>query len=80
MVVISQLVNWATSMYSIVNSRGPFEVPGFQEDFYQFKGIIFVVVTLLGGFFIMNLFVGVVINSFNAESNRLGMNFLLTES
>ena len=62
------MVNWAAIMHSIVNSRGHNMVPGFQEGGYQLRSFVFVTVTMIGGFFIMNLFVGVIINSFNNES------------
>ena len=40
--------------------------------------ITFFLITLIGGFFIMNLYVGVIISAYNSELDRIGKNFLLT--
>lgn len=42
--------------------------------FYIFAWMLF------GSCFLVNLFVGVVVNAFNSEKARLGKNHLLTES
>jgi hypothetical protein len=44
--------------------------------YYSFFFMVWIV---FGGFFIQNLFVGVVISQYNRQSERLGKNFLLTE-
>ena len=41
--------------------------------------IFFIVFIIVGGFFFLNLFVGVVISTFNSEHEKLGGNDLLTE-
>lgn len=64
-------------MYRAMNSRGPNLVPGFKTNPYQ--TLFFVAYIIVGAFFITNLFVGVVISSFNRESERLGKHFLLTQ-
>jgi voltage-dependent calcium channel T type alpha-1G len=77
MVIMSQTVNWAPMMYSIVNSGGPEHVSGFKNT--PLVAIFFIVFIIFGAFFMTNLFVGVVINAFNKESDRLGKDFLLTD-
>jgi hypothetical protein len=67
-------------MSVVVNSNGPDLVPGFKTDWYKLNSIVFVFITLFGGFFIMNLFVGVVISAFNRESDNLGRDFILSDS
>jgi hypothetical protein len=77
MVIMSQTVNWAPMMFSIVNSGGPDAVPIYNNS--PFVVIFFILFIIFGAFFMTNLFVGVVINAFNKESDRLGKDFLLTE-
>ena len=35
---------------------------------------------IVGSFFILNLFVGVVVSNFNREKEKIGKDFLLTKS
>lgn len=42
-------------------------------------GIIFILITVFFGFFLINLFVGVVVSTFNQEKEKYGKGFLLTE-
>jgi hypothetical protein len=76
MIIMSQTVNWAPMMYSIVNSGGPDQVPVFNNSPYS--RIFFILFVIFGAFFMTNLFVGVVINAFNRASEKLGKDFLLT--
>jgi len=41
--------------------------------------IFFIIFIIVGAFFFLNLFVGVVISTFNSEHEKLGGNDLLTE-
>ena len=77
MVVMSQTVNWPIIHSKFINSRGPDLVPGYKES--RNLSFFFVGVIIFCALFIMNLFVGVIINAFNNEKERLGKNFLLTE-
>lgn len=77
MVTMSQTVGWAAIMYKAMNSRGPDLVPGFKTN--SPLSLFFVAYIVMGAFFITNLFVGVVISSYNRESERLGKDFLLTK-
>ena len=42
--------------------------------------IYFILFMIIGSMFMMNLFVGVVINTFKFEKEKLGLNYLLTET
>ena len=42
-------------------------------------GVTFIFITVLFGFFLINLFVGVVVSTFNAEKEKSGLGFLLTK-
>ena len=60
MIVMSQLVNWPQTMFYCINSRGPDLVPGYKHSPYLVTPF-FVVFILIGSFFIMGLFTGLVI-------------------
>jgi len=45
----------------------------------QYLSVFFIVYILVCSFFILNLFVGVVITTYNREKEKLGKNFLLTD-
>jgi len=49
-----------------------------KENFTPFWSLFFVFFIIVGNFFVLNLFVGVVISTFNREKELLGKNFLLT--
>jgi hypothetical protein len=42
--------------------------------------LFFVLVVILGNFFIMNLFIGILISKYNRERELQGKDFMLTES
>lgn len=78
---MSQTVGWAEFMYRAMKANAPGEQPkssntaslNYMATFYYIFYIIF------GAFFITNLFVGVVISTYNREKDRLGNNFLLSD-
>ena len=57
-------------------AKGPEQQPGTEKS-YQ-KSLYFITYIIFGAFFMTNLFVGVVISSYNREKDRLGNNFLLS--
>ena len=64
-------------MYNAMNSRGNDLTPIMYS--YPMYSIFFIVVMIICSFFITNLFVGVVISTYNREKEKLGNHFLLTE-
>ena len=42
-------------------------------------GFFYVIFIVVGSFFMLNLFVGVVISTYNSEKEKLGKDFLLTQ-
>jgi len=69
-------VGWADTMYKATSSRGIDIEPKLSSKLvYAAYHISFI---LIGSFFIVNLFVGVVISSYNRQKDQLGKNFLLT--
>jgi len=70
-------VGWADIMYTGMAVRDVNETPvAKSQPGWAFFFIAFIIV---GSFFILNLFVGIVISTFNREKERLGRSFLLTD-
>ena len=75
---MSTTAGWAEVMYNGIDSRG--------EDLLserlnrRYYGIYFVLIILLSAFFIANLFIGVVINTYNNQLDYYDGNFLLSEN
>lgn len=74
---ISQTFSWGLVMYAGMASNGVDMVPKQYNSPYYF--IYFVLFIIVGNFFITNLFVGVVISTYNREKEKLGKLFLLTK-
>lgn len=49
-------------------------------NFNLYWSLFFILFILFGNFLILNLFVGVVVSTFNKEKELLGKNFLLTDN
>ena len=77
MVAQACTVGWATVMYRAMNSMGPSLQPGNKENYIY--SVFFCSFIIFGAYFMANLFVGVVISSFNRESEKIGKQFLLTD-
>ena len=78
-IIMSQLVSWPNIMYQAVNANGPGLAPGYKVGWNQYVlPPIFMLFVMVGGFFIMNLFVLVVISAYNRETTKLGWDFILT--
>ena len=77
---MSQTVGWAEFMYLANKTRGPGLEPDYDSDKKQFLFVTYYIFYIVfGAFFITNLFVGVVISTYNREKDRLGNNFLLSD-
>ena len=64
-------------MYMSASARGIDLTP---EHFSNYGiSLYYVAFIVIGNFFLLNLFVGVVISTYNREKEVLGKNFLLTE-
>lgn len=68
---------WLEVMWSAVDSTEIYQIPK-RNNKLPFI-IFFSVFMVVGSLFILNLFVGVVINTFNIEKEKLSRNNLLTE-
>lgn len=74
---IANAVGWAATMYQSSNFTGIGEVGERHSSFWNVTFFIFFII--LGNFFMVNLFVGVVTSTYNREKENLGKNYLLTE-
>ncbi|XP_027516352.1 sodium channel protein type 5 subunit alpha-like, partial [Corapipo altera] len=75
---VATFKGWMGIMYAAVDSREINEQPKFEANFYMY--IYFVVFIIFGSFFMLNLFIGVVINNFNQQRKKLGgKDLFLTE-
>lgn len=74
---MSQTFSWANVMYKAMAATKIDYMPKqYSNPYYSLYFVIFIVI---GAFFITNLFVGVVISTYNREKEKIGHNFLLTE-
>lgn len=82
-VAMSQSVNWMFNMFQVEMSRGPDMTPipiKNTELRFTFSNAYFIMTMSFCSFFIVNMFVGVVVSSYNRESERLGKKFMLTDT
>ena len=74
---MASTVGWAKLMYIGINSGDVDEMPSYNKG--RTKALYFILFIVVGAFFILNLFVGVVISTYNREKETFGQNFLLTD-
>ena len=67
---------WIAVMWNGVDAVGPLQEPIKNNSIVSV--FFFIAFIIVGSLFVLNLFVGVVINTFNSEKERLGRNHLLT--
>ena len=77
MVHMASTVGWAAVMYQGASTRGIDNTLKSKSN--PSIQIFFIVFMIVGSFFILNLFVGIVISTFNREKDRLGKAFLLSK-
>ena len=74
---MSTTEGWVGTMWNGVDSVAIDREPQLKRNIYWV--FFFMAFIIVGSQFLMNLFVGVVINTFNSEKEKLGKNHLLTE-
>jgi hypothetical protein len=62
---------WVSVMFAGIDSRGEDQHP--QVDYSPFWSLFFIAFMVVGNFFVLNLFVGVVIDNFNRMKEKLGV-------
>ena len=69
---------WSDIMYTSTDITGIDKNP--REYASEYNMLFFFIFQVVGNMFFLNLFVGVVINTFDMEKERLGKNHLLTST
>ncbi|XP_052042942.1 sodium channel protein type 10 subunit alpha isoform X4 [Apodemus sylvaticus] len=67
---VATFKGWMDIMYAAVDSGEINSQPNWEDNLYMY--IYFVVFIIFGGFFTLNLFVGVIIDNFNQQKKKLG--------
>ncbi|XP_043103972.1 sodium channel, voltage-gated, type I-like, alpha [Puntigrus tetrazona] len=67
---VATFKGWTHIMYAAVDSRGVDEQPEYEVNLYMY--LYFVIFIILGAFFTLNLFIGVIIDNFNQQKKKFG--------
>ncbi|XP_050995954.1 sodium channel protein type 10 subunit alpha isoform X2 [Acomys russatus] len=67
---VATFKGWMDIMYAAVDSREINHQPHWEDNLYMY--LYFVIFIIFGGFFTLNLFVGVIIDNFNQQKKKLG--------
>jgi Ion transport protein len=76
--IISNSVQWKDVLYHSIASRGIDQVVSRNLESIP-SGLFFVFINIVGNFFLLNLFMGIVISKYNRERELNGKNFYLTD-
>ena len=76
--VVATLDDWSDVMYAVIDITGTHTAP--QRDSQLYMGLFFVVFIIVGSFFLLNMFVGVIIFNFNQVKSQMdGLSLLSSE-
>ncbi|XP_006869243.1 PREDICTED: sodium channel protein type 10 subunit alpha [Chrysochloris asiatica] len=67
---VATFKGWMDIMYAAVDSREVNMQPKWEDNVYMY--LYFIIFIIFGGFFTLNLFVGVIIDNFNQQKKKLG--------
>ena len=76
MSIIITTEGWTEIMWDGVDATKPNLVPETNANLTS--TVFFIIAMIIGALFLLNLFVGVVINNFNIEKEKIYKNYLLT--
>ncbi|KAF1660148.1 Sodium channel protein type 5 subunit alpha, partial [Aptenodytes patagonicus] len=75
---VATFKGWTDIMYAAVDSREKNEQPQMEHNIFMY--LYFVIFIIFGSFFILNLFVGVIIDNFNQQKKKIsGEDIFMTE-
>ncbi|KAF1459871.1 Sodium channel protein type 5 subunit alpha, partial [Pygoscelis antarcticus] len=75
---VATFKGWMDIMYAAVDSREKNEQPQMEHNIFMY--LYFVIFIIFGSFFILNLFVGVIIDNFNQQKKKIsGEDIFMTE-
>jgi hypothetical protein len=76
--IVATSVSWSDIMYRTSGIRG-FDLTLSDRIELPIAPIFFVVVVIIGNFFLMNLFVGVIISTYNREKELVGKDYMKSD-
>ncbi|NXM76448.1 SCN5A protein, partial [Serilophus lunatus] len=75
---VATFKGWMDIMYAAVDSREKYEQPEMEHNLYMY--LYFMGFIIFGSFFVLNLFVGVIIDNFNKQKKKMsGEDIFMTE-
>ncbi|KAB5555312.1 hypothetical protein PHYPO_G00032260 [Pangasianodon hypophthalmus] len=77
---VATFKGWMDIMYAAVDSREVEEQPSYEINMYMY--LYFVIFIIFGSFFTLNLFIGVIIDNFNQQKQKMstsGQDLFMTE-
>jgi hypothetical protein len=77
--IVSNAVSWQELMYKATSIRGSDLTHAVNTLENPIAAIFFLIVMVIGYFFLQNLFIGVIITQYNREKELMGKNFMLTD-
>ncbi|KAL6065360.1 hypothetical protein STEG23_005990 [Scotinomys teguina] len=72
---VATFKGWMDIMYAAVDSREINSQPQWEDNLYMY--LYFVVFIIFGGFFTLNLFVGVIIDNFNQQKKKISVSAMV---
>jgi hypothetical protein len=79
MFIISNTVQWSEIMYFASRTNEIDVAPFHNKLSSNISSLFFVITVVLGNFFLMNLFIGVIITKYNRQKELAGKDFMLTD-
>lgn len=73
---ISQTYSWTTPLNIAINSVGLDKIP--IQGYSRYNSIFFIFLVVVMNFLITNIFVGLVVASYNRERDKMGSDFMMT--
>uniref|UniRef100_A0AAR2JFY4 Sodium channel protein n=1 Tax=Pygocentrus nattereri TaxID=42514 RepID=A0AAR2JFY4_PYGNA len=74
---VATFKGWMDIMYAAVDSREVEEQPSYEINIYMY--LYFVIFIIFGSFFTLNLFIGVIIDNFNQQKQKMREDLFMTE-
>jgi hypothetical protein len=76
--VISNSIQWSEVMFHASKTRGENLTVDYYQTISPIPALFFILIVIIGNFFLMNLFIGVIIAKYNRERELAGKDYMLT--
>jgi len=77
--IMSNTVEWASVMYRAAKAISDPDYINTNNFENPYASLFFVIFLVIGNFFLMNMYIGVIITKYNREKELAGKDFMLTE-